>query len=214
MVKQARNEHKAAIEWLNNHTDEDIGFFLIEIKLYRIGASAPALKFELVEQPNDWTKKINKNDGNISQIEQLRYDFWTYFYDYAFENKEFINNFRKRKYSYKQYYNLSSGIPGCILGISLTNNKKEIATELYISNNKDLFDYFYSFKDEIEKESGLNLIWERLNNKKASRIKTVGKFDIYNKDSWQNGINWSMENLLKFKNIFITFYEKLENENK
>ena len=57
VVKHAREEHKAAIEWLNNHTDEKVGFFLCEIKLYRIGNSEPAVKFEVIEKPNDWTKE-------------------------------------------------------------------------------------------------------------------------------------------------------------
>lgn len=35
IVRRAREEHIAAIEWLNNHTDDKIGFFLCEIKLYR-----------------------------------------------------------------------------------------------------------------------------------------------------------------------------------
>ena len=35
LVKHAREEHKAAIEWLNSHTDDNIGFFLCEFKLYR-----------------------------------------------------------------------------------------------------------------------------------------------------------------------------------
>ena len=35
VVKRAREEHRAAIEWLNNHTDENIAFFLVEIKLYQ-----------------------------------------------------------------------------------------------------------------------------------------------------------------------------------
>lgn len=36
VVKHAHEEHKAAIECLNNHTDDNVGFFLCEIKLYRI----------------------------------------------------------------------------------------------------------------------------------------------------------------------------------
>ena len=64
VVKHAREEHKAAIEWLNNHTDEKIGFFLCEIKLYRIGTSEPAVKFEVIEKPNDWTKEVKKNKGS------------------------------------------------------------------------------------------------------------------------------------------------------
>ena len=51
MVKQARDEHRAAIEWLNNHTDGNISFYLCEIKLFQIGASEPAVKFEVIEKP-------------------------------------------------------------------------------------------------------------------------------------------------------------------
>ena len=53
VVKKAREEHRSAIEWLNNHTDENISFFLIEIKLYQIGNSELAVKFEVIEKPND-----------------------------------------------------------------------------------------------------------------------------------------------------------------
>lgn len=61
VVKRAREEHRAAIEWLNNHTDEDIAFFLVEIKLFRIDNSDIAVKFDVVEKPNDWAKEIKRN---------------------------------------------------------------------------------------------------------------------------------------------------------
>jgi hypothetical protein len=41
VVKHAREEHRAAVEWLNNHTDDKIGFFLCEIKLFQIGLPLP-----------------------------------------------------------------------------------------------------------------------------------------------------------------------------
>ena len=62
VVKRAREEHRAAIEWLNSHTDEDVGFFLCEIKLYRINDSAVAPKFEIIQQPNNWAK-ISRETG-------------------------------------------------------------------------------------------------------------------------------------------------------
>lgn len=67
LVKKARSEHRAAIEWLNNHTDEGIGFILCEIKLFKIGNSAPAPKFEIIEQPNNWVKEMKKSAGSISK---------------------------------------------------------------------------------------------------------------------------------------------------
>lgn len=72
VVKHAREEHKAAIEWLNNHSDEKIGFFLCEIKLYRIGTSEPAVKFEVIEKPNDWTKEVKKSES-ANETQQQRY---------------------------------------------------------------------------------------------------------------------------------------------
>ena len=77
LVKHARAEHKAAIEWLNNHTDEKIGFFLCEIKLYQIGDSEPAVKFEVVEKPNDWTKEMRKKES-VTETQQQRYDYWVH----------------------------------------------------------------------------------------------------------------------------------------
>lgn len=50
VVKKAREEHRSAVEWLNNHTDDKIAFFLVEIKLYQIGDSEIAVKFEAVEK--------------------------------------------------------------------------------------------------------------------------------------------------------------------
>lgn len=67
LVRKARPEHRAAIEWLNNHTDEGVGFILCEIKLFRIGNSEPALKFEIIEQPNDWVKEMKKPSSGIER---------------------------------------------------------------------------------------------------------------------------------------------------
>ncbi len=58
IVKRARDEHRKAVEWLNQHTDENIGFFLLEIELWKINGSVPAPRFNIVERPNDWAKAI------------------------------------------------------------------------------------------------------------------------------------------------------------
>ena len=72
VVKRAREEHRSAIEWLNNHTDENIALFLVEIKLYQIGSSDIAVKFEVVEKPNDWTRKPTESLYLIRQIFKIR----------------------------------------------------------------------------------------------------------------------------------------------
>ena len=75
IVKHARDEHKRAIEWLNQHTDENIGFFLLEIELWKINDSVPAPKFNIVEKPNDWAKAMTVAEG-LSPLQKLQIDFW------------------------------------------------------------------------------------------------------------------------------------------
>ena len=45
-----------------------------------------------------------------------------------------------------------------------------IGVELYITDNKELFDKLFEKKDIIEKDLGFKLDWRRLDNSKASRI--------------------------------------------
>ena len=60
VVKHAREEHKAAVEWLNNHTDDKIGFFLCEIKLFQIGDSDIAPSFTVVERPMIGRRRLRR----------------------------------------------------------------------------------------------------------------------------------------------------------
>ena len=64
IVKDANEEHKQAIEWLNEHSDDSINLFLVKVELFRIGDSDIAPHFEIVSQPNDWTKTIRTTQNN------------------------------------------------------------------------------------------------------------------------------------------------------
>ena len=116
VVKRAREEHRSAIEWLNNHTDENIAFFLVEIKLYQIGDSDIAVKFEVVEKPNDWAKEIKRSTSN-RPILQKRYDYWQAFNDYAFSKSGFSKVFNKRKASTDHWMTLSVGSSACSISL-------------------------------------------------------------------------------------------------
>ena len=85
LLQNARSEHKSAIEWLNNNTKNDINFFLIELKAYRIGDSLPAPKFEIVQMPNDFIKNgnVKSRDKTLNRSQAARYDFWSRFIEYS-----------------------------------------------------------------------------------------------------------------------------------
>lgn len=201
VVKRAREEHRAAIEWLNNHTDEDIAFFLVEIKLYQIGNSDIAVKFEVVEKPNDWTKEIKRNVSS-SPILQARYDYWVTFNEYAFKNISFAKQFKKRKPSTDHWMTFSVGSSMCCIMLSQVRKFNHVIVEWYISDNKDLYHKLYASKGEIEHDLGFELEWNELPDKKASRILTYKDVDFDDKDIWSSQFDWMMQTALKMKKVF------------
>jgi len=46
------DEHRAALDWLNEITDTRFRFFGLEVEAWRIGNSVPAPKFNIVSEPN------------------------------------------------------------------------------------------------------------------------------------------------------------------
>lgn len=58
IVRGVRDEHKQAIDWLNEHTDEKVNLFIIKMELWQIGDSPFAPKFQIVSKPNDWAKAV------------------------------------------------------------------------------------------------------------------------------------------------------------
>lgn len=170
IVKKAREEHRAAIEWLNNNTVENIGFFLIELHAYKIGNSLPAPKFEVIEQPNGYIKSskntaLNKDD---SQPAIERKAFWTKFNERI---EDAGKPFNIRKPSTDHWYNIAIGTSQAYICVNLVNKENQIVLEIYINDNKALFDSLYCCKDEIENKLEMHFQWDRLDTKKASRIK-------------------------------------------
>ncbi len=201
VVKHAREEHKAAIEWLNNHTDEKIGFFLCEIKLYRIGTSEPAVKFEVIEKPNDWTKEVKKNES-ANGTQQQRYDYWAAFQDYAFQNVQFAKNFNRRKTSMKHWMNFSIGSSVCHIAVSQILKRNELDVELYISEDKELFRSLFQNKETIESDAGLTFDWRELPEHKSSRIVIEKEAVLDDKNQWNAQFDWLIDVMVKMKKAF------------
>ena len=186
---------------VNNHTDEKIGFFLCEIKLYKIGTSEPAVKFEVVEKPNDWTKEVKKSES-VNGTQQQRYDYWVAFQDYAFQNAQFANNFNRRKPSMDHWMNFGVGSSTCHIAVSQIQKRNELDVELYISEDKDLFHSLFQNKSAIESDAGLTFDWRELPERKASRIVIEKNVIFGDKSQWNEQFDWIIDVMVKMKKAF------------
>jgi hypothetical protein len=68
------------------------------------------------------------------------------------------------------------------------------------SENKTLFEALYQHKDEIEKAFGENLVWEKMENKKSSKVSYYKSgLNYYNVEDWPEIISFSIEFLNKLQ---------------
>lgn len=202
IVKEAREEHRSAIEWLNNKTTKDVSFFLMEIRAYRIGDSLPAPKFVIIEKPNDFVKTTNASVDNreLSKSQAERLNFWNRFNEVLISRNK---PFNVRKATTDHWYDVALGISEAHISITLVNKTNSIGIEVYINDNKELFDSLYSVSEEIENELGFNMDWQRLDNKKASRIiYYISGLDFDNHENYDELINEVIDKVILIKRAF------------
>ena len=213
IVRNAQEEHKAAVEWLNSRTRRNTGIFLCEVKLFRIGDSEPAVKFEVITRPNNWAKEVRKISEDASNVEKLRFDYWNAFQDYAFDggsNPKFAASYRRWQTSSNYGVVFGTGRPG--VSIIIAKTRDEIEAGLNIADDSELFTYLFTRKDEIESECGMNFDWLELPGKKGNRIRVKKSALITDKSSWPNQFDWIMSSVINIREIFGKYIKESDNE--
>ncbi len=205
IVKDEREEHRRAIDWLNENTTEEIGFYLIRIELWQIEGSPFAPKFEIISKPNDWAKAVKSSaeSAELTDTKLGQLEFWDSFKNYAKQN----NTSLKFQKSYPQHWtDISVGSSNCHISLTLNSKEKSIACELYINDNKDLFHKLFDQKDLIEAAISEKLDWKELPNKKASRIILSTHGDYENVVEREKYFEWFQEKAEKFKEVFPRYF--------
>lgn len=209
IVEDAREEHRSAIRWLNEVSDEDVGFFLVKISVIKIGTSDPAPQFEVLERPNDWTRSVrngnNGRHGASSSTQEKQLAFFNEFLDYAMERTDFAALFRRVKAKPQHWLNLPMGSGNYHMSLTAITDKKHgvrVGVEVYIGNDKEQYHIFESHKEEIESELGENLDWMELPTKKASRILLISKINWLDELKRKDCCKWLTDAAIKFRNVF------------
>ena len=138
IVGKARDEHRQAVKWLNDKTGSDVDIYLLEMELWRIGNSAYAPKFNIVESPNNLVKATKDPEGS-TETGQLQLNFWQEVKEYASGRDDFQCFFPFSKISVKSWHNLNLGEPGIYIQMRFRIQKKKVYTGIYIVNKMKVF---------------------------------------------------------------------------
>jgi hypothetical protein len=207
IAERFTDEHRAALDWLNQHTDEGINFFGLEVELWRIGTSPLAPKFNVVSKPNEWTRSVAESakhleSGELSETKQMQKEFWAGF---AQQLERFPGVLRPTKPLPQHWMNLAIGRAGFKLLATCNTRDGHIGACVVMRYDaaKTSFNAFKAQQAAIEKEFGEALEWEELPGKKESRIGVSwSDIDPTDRKRWSDYNLWLQKQLEQLHRVF------------
>lgn len=169
IVSEPRPEHVAAIAWLNDSSSAD--FYLVKVEAVRIADSPPAPMLTLIVGPSAETEAVSRTKKEFAERYDIRLRWWTRLV--ATPSAKLHSHIAPGIYS---WIGVNSGMRG--LGLNYSVTQDTCSAELYIDRgknadeeNKTLFDQLFAKREEIEAAFGGPLVWQRLDGKRACRIR-------------------------------------------
>lgn len=215
VAKEIRPEHRNALDWLNNATQGNVDFYGVELELLQIGDSPMAPNFKVVVVPTtpEGTSGLNESRAPSERGERYQQFFIDVLERIKARPPRVTNATRV---GYQSWFSTPSGRSGFTFGLAFVRGQK-FQIELYIDMgsrqpNKQAFDEISLGKDAIDEELGATLDWQRLDNRRASRIAWY----------WDNPVTimdtptkleelkaWAVENYFKFRDVLSPYLENL-----
>jgi hypothetical protein len=203
IAESIRQEHKTAINFLNQYFKDGLQFYALEVSVIKIDDSRPAYAFNVACAPADITV-LPKNE-EPSEIRQKYRAYFQGLIDELRTQHQFTN---ARVGQPQNWYTFASENSRIFTYSTSFAQRGRIRAEVYIdcgdkAKNEALFDVLYASKAEIEAAMGAELDWERLDNRRACRIALYRDGDIDVTSEVLDDIKrWSIAALLKFKAVF------------
>lgn len=204
IAKSFTEEHRAALDWLNRITEENINFFGIEIEVIQIGDSLPAPQFKVVAKPNDWSKSVRSSasTGELTDTKLKQQQYWTEFKEYVEKNG---SPFKVQKPSPQHWTNIALGRSNFYLSLTVNSQSHIICINLEIggARAKEHFDKLRDLYEEDSKEHiSADIEWLRLDDRKSCMVKLSKSFNFTDESSRDEQYAWFVEYVKKYISYF------------
>ncbi|MHA8071540.1 DUF4268 domain-containing protein [Aquirufa ecclesiirivi] len=203
IAPQFTEEHKKALDWLNDHTKDEISFYGVQIELWQIDDSNAALKFNVISQPNEVVRRIARTiaSEDLSDKKKFQLNFWEQFREKLSQTKK-VNSLQTPRAQY--WYDISLGKSGISLSNICNTDQNIIGIRVYINNKiaAEMLPYLETRKSEIENKIGFSLQWNPNPGNRDKVILLTHSTDFSDKIKLEESLKWLVEYTLKFRDVF------------
>ena len=212
-----RDEHRAAVDFLNRATTDEFAFFAVQIELWRIGESAFAPRFSIAGKPNNWSKQAQAvkqiSEGELTETQKAYREFWSSLIAKAKDRYPALSARQPYKGSWQTAERIRGGNPDFSANAAFPWDKS-LRCEIYIDGTlaKAAFHWLREHKEEIEQAFGGPLEWEELPDRRASRIVSYmpGLEKCSDKSRWDAQQDWLLTWWPKLSNSVRPFIKTLD----
>ena len=171
IAKEIRDEHRAALEWLNRKTPPGLDFFAIVPEVFKIDDSRPCCILKIIVFPNEWRRDIVSSEEQDPNSRASRYKS---FFQVIISDARSQGYKGARNALPKNWIRFSSLSAQVGLYVAF-NRSNKVKVEFYFESknkeiNKQRFDKLKEKQSEIDALTNNELIWERLDQNIGSRI--------------------------------------------
>lgn len=204
-----RDEHRAALDWFNEKSDSSINFFGLEIELWKIGESPPAPKFNIVVQPNDWSRVINE-PPHLTDQELERREFWSRVNERLAETGK-VPQSKPGTTANLPYGSILNNQFQLRASFSTRKQQLQVALIIRKASSFEFAKLLEQEKEVIEGEVGSNLNWKFRESGKENIVSIeLPNSDPEDRDQWDDHVEW----LAKHLDLFLdAFWERARNLN-
>ena len=209
IAKHFTEEHRAALDWLNEITDDRFNFFGLEIELWKIGESPTAPKFNMACKPNEWTK-ATPPVGEITETKLIQQRYWAALQRILLDRNGLV---KAQKPQPQNWMSFAIGRANFWLNAAVNTQKNFLRAALVCggAEGKAHFHLLEEDEEAIEAEAGTALVWNELPNRKESRIELLlNDADPTNESDWPRQHAWLAEKLEVFHQTFSKRVKQLD----
>lgn len=197
------DEHRKAVEWLNERTIDTLSLYAVELEVLQIDDSPPAIRFNVISRPNQVVRDATaaKTSTSLTETQQTQLDFWTMFRDHLLKRNILAST---QTPGPKYWFDVKLGRSNIFLSNILDTSESRIGVRVYIGNQiaDVMLPQLEQEKDAIEREIGEKLQWNPTPEKRDKIIGLFRKIDLSNRDAWPEYCDWLATYVDKFRKAF------------
>lgn len=205
ITPEFRDEHRAALDWLNHWTPEEIEVYGVEVRAIRIGDSLAAPEFRAVAFPNSWSRGASSRTKSApsESKEQFR-AFWQPLIDRARE----LGLTERRNATGVSFQHIAESaadrdVQYVVQLHSRSKNQVSAALDIRATDaerNRQILDRLQERRVKIEAGLDFEIDWDKPNRGRSQGIRIFGTGSLDDPPERQDEVRkWMLDTVIALK---------------